>query len=347
MDELKEATVDTSVADAPAPPALPERRSMEEAVRFLVDCALLAPSSHETHPWELVARGNTVEVRADLGRWLPVADPQRRELYISLGCALENLLIAAERLGFGHEIVFHADADRTRHAATVTLLAEGAPSSCRPAELFDAILDRETDRKRPEPRPVPEEVLAQFRECATDPGVGLWLTADPAALARLCALVALADRALFGDRPWRSERGEWIGRGAFGDRPLQSRMARLAITHLDLGRRQARRDARALRETPIVGVLCSRRDDCESQIRVGQAFERLALLAANRGLAVQPLSQLVEVAEIRRELQGLLPEPGMLPQHPFSVGYAERAAARRRPSTGPRLSAPSVVPRPA
>ena len=271
--------MNTGVADAIATPTLPERQGMDDAVRFLLECAMLAPSSHDTQPWELVARGNTVEVRADLGRWLRVADPQRRELYISLGCALENLLIAAERLGFGHEIVFHADADRTRHAATVTLLAEGAPSSCRPAELFDAIPDRAADRKRCEPRPVGEAVLAEFRECATDPGIGLWLTADPVLLARL---------------------------GALG-------------------------------ETPIVGVLHSRRDDRESQIRVGQAFERLALLATNRGLAVQPLSHLVEVAEIRRELQGLLPEPGMLPQHVFRVGYADREA----------ISAPPGPPRPA
>jgi hypothetical protein len=107
--------------------------------------------------------------------------------------------------------------------------------------------------------------------------------------------------------------------------------------HLDLGRRQGRRDTRALRETPIVGVLHSRRDDRESQIRVGQAYERLALLAKNRGLAVQPLSQLMEVAEIRRELQGLLPGPQTLPQHPFRLGYGRsrarlpRRAAGRRP----------------
>jgi hypothetical protein len=333
----KEASVDTRVADAIAQATAPERRSMEEAVRFLLDCAVLAPSRHNTQPWEFVARGNTIEVRADLGRWLRVADPQRRELYISLGCALENLLIAAERLGFGHEIMLHADADRTRPAATVTLLAEGSPSSCRPAELFEAILDRAVNRKRDEPGTVPDEVLAQFRECATDPGIGLWLTADPVDRARLCALVALADRALFGDRAWRSELGEWIGRGAFGDRPLRARMARLAVMHLDLGRRQGRRDTRALRETPIVGVLHSRRDDRESQIRVGQAYERLALLAKNRGLAVQPLSQLMEVAEIRRELQGLLPEPQTLPQHPFRLDYGR---SRARPPRRPRRARP-------
>jgi nitroreductase len=314
------------VADAPVPPTLPERRGMEEAVRFLLECAVLAPSSHNTQPWEFVVRGNTIDVCADLGCWLRVADPQRRELFISLGCALENLLIAAERFGFGHEIVFHADADRTQHAATVTLLAESVPSSCRPAELFDGILSRAANRDGYEPRMVPAEALARLRECAMDPGIGLWLTADPADRARLCVLLACADRALYGDRAWRDELGEWIGRGVLRDSPLRARVSRLAVTHLDLGRRQARRDAQVLRQTPVVGILHSRHDDCESQIRVGQAFERLALLATNLGLAVQPLNQLLEVAEIRRELQGLLPDRDALPQHAFRLGYARSRA---------------------
>jgi nitroreductase len=312
------------------PTGFPEAGSIEQQIRFLLDYAVLAPSSHNTEPWKFAVRGNAIEVRADLERWLQVADPQRRELYISLGCALENLLVAAERFGFGHEIVFHADAERHQRAATVILLAQGAPSTCRPAELFEGIVSRSTNRRPYEPRGVPESALAQLRECATDPGIGLWLTEDRAVRARFCELVVFADRALYRDRDWRRELGEWIGRGALGDSQLRARMARLALTHFDLGRRQARQDARALRHTPMVGVFYSQRDDRESQMRVGQAFERLALLATNRGLAVQPLSQLLEVAEIGRELQCLLPNPAALPQQPFRLGYA-RARARRTP----------------
>jgi nitroreductase len=325
----REARVDPRTADRSAA-SFPEAGSIEQKVGFLLDYAVLAPSSHNTQPWQFVVHGNTIELQADLERWLQVADPQRRELYISLGCALENLLVAAERFGFGHEIVFHADADRHRHAATVTLLAEAAPSTCRPAELFDAIVGRATGRGRYQPRSVPQDALAQLRACATDPGIGLWLTDDPALCARFCELVACADRALFRDRDWRRELGEWIGCGSLGDSPLRARLARLALTHLDLGRHQARQDARALRHTPSVGVLHSRRDDRESQIRVGQAFERLALLATNRGLAIQPLSQLLEVPEIGRELQCLLPDPAAWPQHAFRLGYS-RAPARRTP----------------
>jgi nitroreductase len=303
---------------------------MGEKIAFLLRYAILAPSSHNSQPWWFSVVRNNVEIRPDLRRWLRVADPDHRELHISLGCALENFLIAAERFGFGHEVVYPVDGERGGPAACVTLLAEGAPSTCRPADLFATIASRATHRGHYEPRPVPEDATAQLRECAVDGGVGLFLTDDPGVRRQVRELVVRADRQLFSNTAWRREMGEWIGVGALGDPPLKARATQLALTWLDLGGAVARRDAAALAGTPIVGLLYSARDDRESRVRVGQAFERLTLMAARRGLATQPLSQIVELPEIRRSLQALLPDRAACPQHPFRLGYA-RAAARPTP----------------
>jgi nitroreductase len=327
--------VSTPKPHASDPAPFPASAAIDEQIAFLLRYAVLAPSSHNSQPWRFVVRANAVELRADAERWLRVADPERRELYVSLGCALENLLIAAEHYGFGHEIVFHADADRAGHAATVTLLAEGAPSCCRPAELYEAIVVRATNRSRYRRRAVPADALAQLGECAADTGVGLWLAQAPEQRARLLELVTRGDRALFRIPAWRRELGEWIGSGALGHSRLLARASQAAVSRLDLGASQARHDARVLRDTPVFGVLYSPRDDRESQIRVGQAFERLALLATNRGLAVQPLCQMIELPELRDELRRLLPDPAAFPQHPFRLGYARRSArvTPRRPAS--------------
>ena len=56
---------------------------------------VLAPSSHNTQPWWFRVGEDTVELFADRTRSLPVNDPFDRELTISCGAALTNLVVAA------------------------------------------------------------------------------------------------------------------------------------------------------------------------------------------------------------------------------------------------------------
>ena len=290
---MKEGSVRTNLRDLLCESAFPWHGTMEEKIAYLMRYAILAPSSHNSQPWRFSVVQNTVELRPDLPLWLRGADSDSRELDISLGYALENVLIAAERFGFGHEVVYPADGRTGAPAASVTLLAEGTPSTCRPAELFDAITTLTTNRGRYERRPVPADAVALLRECAVDGDVGLFFTDDPEIRRQVRELVVCADRQLVSNAAWR-------------------------------------RDAAALASAPFVGLLHSTRDDRESRIRVGQAFERLRLIAAHRELSTQPLGQIVELPEMRRALQLLLPDPDAYLQHPFSLGYA-RAAARPAP----------------
>ena len=61
-----------------------------EKLKFLLRYAILAPSSHNTQPWKFSISEDKIKVFADKNRWLKVADPDQRELYISTGCAIEN-----------------------------------------------------------------------------------------------------------------------------------------------------------------------------------------------------------------------------------------------------------------
>ena len=67
--------------------------------------ASLAGSSHNSQPWKVVVTGNRlIRLYADTTRELPVVDPDRRELYISLGAFIENLTLSAGSLGYGSNV---------------------------------------------------------------------------------------------------------------------------------------------------------------------------------------------------------------------------------------------------
>jgi nitroreductase len=80
-------------------------------------------------------------------RWLKVADLDQREWYISVGCALENLLIAAEHFGYGHLVAYFLEPANEELAAVVKFMLHGEPSPFREPALFEAISSRHTNRK--------------------------------------------------------------------------------------------------------------------------------------------------------------------------------------------------------
>jgi nitroreductase len=308
-------------------PAGPDR------LRELVRLATLAPSSHNTQPWRFQVEGDRVEVFADFDRWLRVADDDRRELYLSVGCALENLLVAAEHFGCAHEVTLFPDPAREELVASVRLREGGTPSPLRGPGLFEAIPLRHTSRAPFTPDHVSDVSLRRLEECAAEPGIRLLLTRDPALRRRMEGLVALADTREFADPAFRAELAGWVGRGDLGTPWPWSRVAEAAVRHLDLGPRMAKKDAALVASAPVLGLLLTERDDCESRVRAGQVVERVWLAAASLGLAVQPLSAPLQLPELRAEVAALPDAPGGWPQHAFRLGCAEGAVkhAPRRP----------------
>ena len=106
----------------------PWTSSIETQLGFLVRYAILAPSTRNSQPWAFSIQGSHIHLLADLRRGQAIADPNRRELYISLGCALENLLVAAEHFGFRHGVSYFPDPGHEELAATVLFAPGGAPA---------------------------------------------------------------------------------------------------------------------------------------------------------------------------------------------------------------------------
>lgn len=62
----------------------------------LVRYATLAASSHNTQPWKFRLERGRILILPDLSRRCSAVDPDDHHLYASLGCAAENLLLAAQ-----------------------------------------------------------------------------------------------------------------------------------------------------------------------------------------------------------------------------------------------------------
>ena len=301
----------------------PKSASLNDQMRFLLRYAVLAPSSHNTEPWKFEIQENRIDLFMDESRWLRVADDDKRELHISVGCALENLLVAAEHFGLGHTAEYLPNPDDATLAVSVSISESGDASSYRSPKLFEMLAVRHTNHQQYENRTIPDDTLARLQSLCIEDGLHLFLTSDLETKRRADDLVGRADAIEFSDPSFREELGYWIGKGVFGTPWLMSKIGQLAVSYINMGKSQAKKDSEVLMSSPVLGVICSESDDRTSQIKVGQVYERLCLLAASEGIWTQPMSQIVQVPEIKQDMQSLIPTPGLTPQHPFRLGFAK------------------------
>ena len=68
---------------------------LETKLITAVEHAVLAPSSHNTQPWQFRLIEDGLQLFADRSRALPVVDPHDRALVISCGASLFHLRITS------------------------------------------------------------------------------------------------------------------------------------------------------------------------------------------------------------------------------------------------------------
>jgi len=273
-----------------------------------------------------------LEIYADRSRWLRVADRDKRELYVSLGCALENLLIAIEHHGLGHEVAIPVEAEEGEPAAVVRLTEPGFRLPAR-QNLFPAISARFTDRGAYRDRSLDPQTLERLRQVVVEPSISVVLTADRAIREEVEAIVTRANNLQFADPAWRRELGTWVGKGLLGTSFLVSKVSQLAVTYLDLSGRTTREDVNRLETAPVVGVIRSGSASTRERIQAGQVLERIWLRATADGLRLHPMNQALQIPETKRELEALFELGSDSAQIVFRLGYGTAAATEtpRRP----------------
>ncbi len=186
----------------------------EVQFHFLLQYAILAPSFQNTQPWKFQIRKDGIDLFADRLLWRKVADPDQRELRISIGCALENLMIAAEHFGMGHQLTYFPDPRFLDHAAALWLSKGGSASYFRPKSLFDSILVRHTSHKKHGDRKISDRHLELLRSCLVESDIYLHFSVDEATQRQVDDLLVRGNVLQFADPAYRQEVAELIGQGA-------------------------------------------------------------------------------------------------------------------------------------
>ncbi|MCS7324413.1 MAG: hypothetical protein RMJ86_05665 [Anaerolineae bacterium] len=298
------------------------QESLREQLIFLLRFAVLAPSIYNTQPWLFRVSPPQIGVLANTAQRFAACDPEGRHLNVSLGCALENLLIAAEHFGFSHDVRYFPDVDDVYPwVAAVTFAPNGSTAPHR-QHLFDCIPARHTNHHRYQDRPVPAEVLRALQSVVVEEGIVLHFIDDLPTQQRLRAWLDRADAQLFTDANARQAILDAVLQGTLDVGWLASTLGRIAAHALRLDAFASRHDEDMPFHAPLVGMILSREDDRVQQVRAGQAFERVHLAATYLGLSMQPINHALGVPSIRQAFVKAL-ALDLAPQMLFRLGFAD------------------------
>jgi nitroreductase len=292
----------------------------------LVRAAILAASPHNTQPWLFRVSASRIDLLADPARNIGAIDPELRERDIGIGCALENLMLAAAAEGLSTSLTLLPDPSNPAHAARIEL----APGARVPSDLYDAIPRRHTNRgPYDRTRPIAAEILDALAALGRDdPDVALLWHRQEEESRRIGDLIVAATKAIIADEEQSRDSARWyrlqdwkeiqrrkdgITLDAMGSpawlRAVAKMMPPQSRAFNDRFWLDSTRDVHVATAAAF-GLLTVRDpNDRAQRIRCGRLWQRIHLWATARGLAMQPLNQMPERA-VRERILGIEPQFG-------------------------------------
>lgn len=311
----------------------PSSASMDEKLKFLLRYAVLAPSGPNNQPWKLAVNGNEVTVMADFDRTLPDVEPANRTTYMSLGCLLTNLLVAAEHFDLGYAVERFPDGIDAETIAVVKF-KEDAEKLQFPPDLFDEITERHTNRGAYDDRPIEAEKIGAMKKAVGDGGFRLDVLTDPEERAKMAEVLGESHKIQLGNKAFRKDLARWIRANnedawdglpgyAFGYSDFESYFGKFVFGTFDTSSSRARKEMALMEASPAVGVLSTDAEDKRIWVEAGMRFEKLFLTATKLGVRFDLFSQPVAIEELRKKMIEILDVE--YPQILIRMGYAPPA----------------------
>jgi len=314
-----------SIGQGPAYEPWKNWRDATDGPLALVRAAILAASPHNTQPWVFRVTDSAIDLYLDTRRNVGALDPYLREEHLGLGCALENLLLAAAANGYAATVTLEPGklepipADpQTKLVARVDL----APGKSEPSELYEAIPRRHTNRAPYNPhRALAPDFLEELGRLPGDePDTKLFLFTAEADRKKIAEVSSAANTEIYSDPDvqrgserwvrlkWSSvqEHRDGLTIDAFGLPPVADAAAKMMTPRM-LGwvasHSKQNSYSQLMLSAPLIGFIAVRdRYDRQQCLAAGRIWQRAHLFATARGLAARPCNEAVEMVDHERAL---------------------------------------------
>ncbi len=299
----------------------------------LIRAATLAPSSHNTQCWKFALAPDAITILPDLTRRCPAVDPDDHHLYVSLGCAAENIAQAASANGL-RAIGEPAASDVGYRLQLSTDTAVASP-------LYAAITSRQSARNVYDGRALTQSELVAMERAGSSDRVFLMLLTERSAIDNVLQSVVSANTSQMQDAAFVTELRQWIRfsrrealhqrdglfSGISGNPSVPRWLGEAMFGMLFTEQGETQKYVEQIRSSAGIAIFVGAESDPAHWMEVGRCFERFALQCTVLGISTAMINQPVEVSATRSQFAAHL---GLSGQRPDLVVRFGRGAAMPR-----------------
>lgn len=321
----------------------------------LISYGMLAPNPHNIQPWLIRLRGaDSFDLYVDQSRLLPETDPPARQIHIGQGTFLEGISIAGTAMGVRTEVQLFPEGEygndiiEKKPVARVHILSD---NSVPQDPLFPFMRQRQSNKRVYRDEPLAADKLDQVLGHFNSPDFEVAYTNKNGLRQMLSAQMKEAmaietagplrhkesvDMFRFNDEEvFKTRDGYTIGNSGM------TGIKRWIAEALFLGTRADAEDpdsdfagegikliGKQAKSAAAFGWIISKQNRRQDQVSVGRLYMRINLLATQAGIALHPMSQILEeypeMGQLQQKFLTTLGVPeGQTVQMLFRMGFAE------------------------
>ncbi|MBI2450749.1 MAG: hypothetical protein HYV52_00200 [Parcubacteria group bacterium] len=311
-----------------------ELKTLEKKIKFLLRYAILAPSTHNSQPWLFKITSNSCKIYSNSKISIKEADPLGRDLYISLGCLIENLTIAAKYFGVYENIIYRLNEEKNLVAEVFFKDNQKKENIDRNFEkLLEVIPKRFNARGLFENKKIEEEVLKNIVLVNSDKDLRIDFITEKEKIEKLSGLTAEGLKIAYLNSAFRKEMSGWINnnfsskkRGIPGYAlrmpAILSFIIPTLIKFFNLGKMLAKLNYQSMVSAPLVCVISARNNSPLTWLKIGRLSERLMLEFNLTGVKTSIFVAAVEMDDLYKKIQTII-NSEYIPQFLFVAGYMD------------------------
>lgn len=304
---------------------------------FMVEYAIKAPSGHNTQPWLFRINENSIEIHPNFDRALPVVDFDNRELFISLGCALENLCITALEKGYDYDV------ELTKTGIITVYLS--SPDTSGYNSLFQQIPLRQTNRSIYNGKQIPEENIAELREVINDENINIrFYKHGTPEFDAIRNYIEQGNRIQMQDKAFKKELKEWMRFNRKHSEKTNDGLSYLVFGAPNLPRfisksiigqavnewLQVKEDNKKIASASHLVLFTTQNDNIPEWIDLGRNLQRFLLKSTELNIIHSYFNQPNEVRELSVKMAESLGLAGEYPTILLRMGYGETMPYSKR-----------------
>ncbi|MGB5464119.1 MAG: hypothetical protein WBM92_12190 [Aureibaculum sp.] len=258
-------------------------------IEKIIEYGTKAPSGHNTQPWKFLFKENEIQIHPDFQRALPIVDADNHALYISLGCATENIVLALKNEGFDSRMEILKNKERTDFIKILII----PDDSIKTDDLFNYIERRQVSRNAYTSTKIPLEDLDKLIKSVSFNGINMMTFITTEDIKELEPFIIEANNRQFQNKDFVNELVSWI---RFSKKEVEKK--RDGIWHASMGmpstgrfmgniimkqfvsaKSEAKRWKRLIDDSAGFALFNVKKNDVEHWVNLGRAFQRFGLAA--------------------------------------------------------------------